>query len=149
MERNVSSAAMTEIRALCAQQAKTVNAAPLDVAERKRLAALYFMAGDLVKTIDELTIALVLPVADEVRRLLVPDISIVVPAIFGQGRGAVLEQEKFRNALSSHPDIVQAAYVSFSETLANGNPLRLDGNDVAQTLAFFSSLGAGPDKAEG
>jgi hypothetical protein len=133
-----------DLAAACGAQDETVRWVPLDVAERKRLAALKFMRGDHAAAVNDLAVALVLPVEDAAKDCLADDLAIVVPALIAQGGAALLAQNRFRWALASNLGVAELAYRRFFSALTRGNPLHLSPLAVAEVVHFFESF-AGAD----
>lgn len=129
-----------QLQALYAQEAEAVALSPLSVAARKRLATMEFVLGRAEAALQQIALALCLPVAAEEVATLALDLAILVPAVISSGQEALLDMPRFRWALAAHPEVAEAARKQFYDSLSNGNPLQLGGDDVVKTIRWFDRM---------
>lgn len=130
-----------QLEALYAQEAEAVALSPLSVQARKRLATMEFVLGRPEAALQQLAVALGLPVPAEEVAAVAVDLAILIPVVISTGQEILLDMPEFRSALAAHAAVAESARTQFYDSLSNGNPLQLSGDDVIRTVRYFERVG--------
>lgn len=114
-----------------------LDQSPLDAELRRAVVRCLFELNALNDGIDQLSVGLSLPIADDAKIGLAQDLAIIASLLFAQGGESILEQQRLQWALAAYPASAMHAAEHLDQALRSNRLPFLDSETAERAKRFF------------